>query len=49
MRLAIRIGIIAAAAFFAITPFVATSTVAAQAVHHVHAQGMAQPDRFDNE
>jgi hypothetical protein len=49
MRLAIRLGIIATAAFFAITAFAATVTVAAQASHPPRAQSLIQPDRFDNE
>jgi hypothetical protein len=49
IRLAICLGIIAAAAFFAIAAFAATVTVAAQANHPQRAQSLIQPDRFDNE
>jgi hypothetical protein len=48
MRVAIRLGIIAAAALFAITAFAAT-TIAAQAGHPARPLSTAQPDRFDNE
>jgi len=49
MRLAIRLGIIATAALFAITAFVAAITVAAHASHASRTPSMVQPDRFDNE
>jgi hypothetical protein len=49
MRLTIRLGIIATAALFAITAFVATITVVAHANHAPRVQSLVQPDRFDNE